>query len=509
MPPRDASHSDATVRLKSRPRIARPRPAWQRLFPTVIALGAAACVEVKVPGTATGGRGGIPEDGGISRPDVLTPDASPFISTPDGGRACRNLQCQQMACPGGGDTTLTGTVYAPNGTLPLYDALVYVPNAAVPAFPAGLACDRCGALPAGEPLVAALTDAHGQFTLQKMPAGTDVPLVIQVGKWRRQVRIPSVAACQANTIADRDLTRLPRNRQEGDLPRIAVTTGTCDNLLCLLPKLGLDPSEWGVAGDGKPLTFYRGYEKAALFGPEYEVHFDAHLAQMTGAPALWGNLAELSQYDMTMLSCECDEHLENKGAPAYDAVNRYLGMGGRVFSSDFQYVWYKYSPDPVVRATAVINPRASPLQSDGTQIAIDTSLSKGKALADWYAYLAPGTTYGRIEARDVFNNFSSVTPPAGQTWGSSVPSQSTTSSHPTFFSMNTPVGAPAEQQCGRAVHVDAHIVDLRTLMLHEFPADCGSSLSPGEMVMAFFLFDATACVQNDMDPPVPPPIVIY
>lgn len=488
--------------------IARPRPARQRLVMIVVAMNAAACVEVKAPGTGTAGRGGEPSDGGISRPDVIAQDAGRFPSIPDAGGACRNLQCRQTACPGGGDTTLTGTVYAPNGTLPLYNALVYVPNAAVPAFPPGLACDRCGALPAGEPLVAALTDAHGQFTLQKVPVGADLPLVIQVGKWRRQVRIPSIAACQSNAITDRDLTRLPRNRQEGDLPRIAVTTGTCDNLLCLLPKLGVDPAEWGVAGEGKPLTFYSGYDKAALFGPEYQIHFDAHLTQMTAASTLWGNLAELSQYDMAVLSCECDEHLENKGATAYDAVNRYLGMGGRIFSSDFQYVWYKYSPDPRVRATAVINPAANPLESNGTEVMLNTSLPKGKALADWYASLAPGSKYGEIASREVFNNFSSVVPPAGQIWGSSVPSQPTTSPNPTFFSMNTPVGAAVEQQCGRAVHVDAHIVDLRTLMLHEFPADCGD-LSAGELVMAFFLFDAAACVQNDMQPPVPPPIVIY
>jgi hypothetical protein len=74
--------------------------------------------------------------------------------------------------------------------------------------------------------------------------------------------------------------------------------------------------------------------------------------------------------------------------------------------------------------------------------------------------------------------------------------------------MTAPVVAAVEQQCGRAVHVDAHVVDLSTLMLHEFPADCGD-LSPGELVMAFFLFDAAACVQNDMQPPIPPPIVIY
>ena len=69
------------------------------------------------------------------------------------------------------------------------------------------------------------------------------------------------------------------------------------------------------------------------------------------------------------------------------------------------------------------------------------------------------------------------------------------------------VGAPVAQQCGRAVHVDAHIVDLGTLMLHDFPAECGA-LSAGELAMAFFLFDAAACVQNDMEPPAPPPIVV-
>ena len=277
-----------------------------------------------------------------------------------------------MLCPGGNQTTLSGAVYAPNGTLPLYNALVYVPNGPVPPLPAGLVCDRCGALSPGEPLVGAVTDAHGQFTLKNVPVGSDIPLVIQVGKWRRQVHVPSVVACQSNTIDDHDLTRLPRNRQEGDLPRIAVTTGLCDSLVCLLPKLGIDPTEWGIAGEGKPLTFYRAYEMAPLPA------FDAHLTQMTSASTLWGDLTELSQYDMVLLSCECDEHRENKGDVAYDAINRYMGMGGRVFSSDYQYVWYKYSPDPKVRATAVIDPSSKHVGLDGNPRPAGDRLSQGE-----------------------------------------------------------------------------------------------------------------------------------
>src|SRR4051812_42498226 len=44
-----------------------------------------------------------------------------------GNAGCMGLQCQQMQCAGGGTTTLTGKVFAPNGTLPLYNAIVYIP----------------------------------------------------------------------------------------------------------------------------------------------------------------------------------------------------------------------------------------------------------------------------------------------------------------------------------------------------------------------------------------------
>src|SRR6266536_1161943 len=196
-----------------------------------------------------------------------SPDAS-IITVRDGGSigildgsgsnttACKNLQCQQRMCSDGSTTTLTGTVYAPNGTLPLYNALVYVPNSPVPPATAGLTCDRCGGIPPGNPVVAALTDHRGIFELKNMPVGKNIPLVVQVGKWRRQTTVPEVVACQANKLTNPDQTRLPRNRKEGDMPRIAITTGDCDNLVCLIPKLGIDPAEWGIAGEDKAVTFY-------------------------------------------------------------------------------------------------------------------------------------------------------------------------------------------------------------------------------------------------------------
>ena len=65
----------------------------------------------------------------------------------------------------------------------------------------------------------------------------------------RQVATPR-SSCRTSTsasinpITDANATRLPRNKAEGDIPRIAITTGRCDQLACLLPKLGLDASEY-------------------------------------------------------------------------------------------------------------------------------------------------------------------------------------------------------------------------------------------------------------------------
>ena len=47
----------------------------------------------------------------------------------DGG--CTGLACQQTACGDGDpatDTTVSGVVYAPNGTTPLYNVIVFVPT---------------------------------------------------------------------------------------------------------------------------------------------------------------------------------------------------------------------------------------------------------------------------------------------------------------------------------------------------------------------------------------------
>src|SRR5262249_45048751 len=132
-------------------------------------------------------------------------------------------------------TTLTGTVFAPNQSLPIYNALVYVPTAALADIPDGPNGPTCAS---GSPMVHANSDAHGNFKLENVPAGSNVPLVIQVGKWRRAVTIASVPAC-TTTAVDAGLTRLPRDSSEGHIPHIAISTGREDSLECLPRDLGI------------------------------------------------------------------------------------------------------------------------------------------------------------------------------------------------------------------------------------------------------------------------------
>src|SRR5689334_4163855 len=110
----------------------------------------------------------------------------------DGGTAniCTGLACQQVTCPNGGSTSVSGTVYDPAGKVPLYNVVVYVPNAPLAALTSGASCDKCNASLSGSPIAATLTDTHGHFKLDNIPIQTEVPLVIQVGKWRKQIKVP-------------------------------------------------------------------------------------------------------------------------------------------------------------------------------------------------------------------------------------------------------------------------------------------------------------------------------
>src|SRR5699024_7931863 len=89
------------------------------------------------------------------------------------------------------------------------------------------------------------------------PSGMNVPLIIQSGKWRRQITIPNVAACGTTSLAAAD-TSLPKNKSQGYMPHIALTTGGADSLECLIRKLGIDDSEITTNAAAGRVNFFHG-----------------------------------------------------------------------------------------------------------------------------------------------------------------------------------------------------------------------------------------------------------
>lgn len=393
----------------------------------------------------------------------------------EGAASCQGLECKRVQCDNGEKTTLTGKVYDPAGANVLYNVMVYIPagpngDAPLPEIKEGVQCETCAGL-ALSPLVSALTDVKGEFILQDVPVADNVPVVVQVGKWRRKFTVNIKDKCATNPVPDKTF-KLPRNGSEGDMPQIAVTAGGCDALQCLLKGIGIDDSEF-VAGPG---------------GKGHVHVFNGAGGTWPGAPSadqLWGAGASMLPYDISLLSCECDEHNENKGNRM--GVHDYVNAGGRVFATHYHYTWLKNSPDPNWTGLAKWSPSGSATESD-----VNVSFPKGKALASWLMTVGASATEGKVSLTSITGELSSVAPPS-QSWilnGASAVR---------YFSFNAPVEKEPEEQCGRAVYGDLH------LMGSGIAACTGAgTLTPQQKALEFMFFDLAACIQADDTPPSPP-----
>lgn len=402
-----------------------------------------------------------------------------------GNLGCVNLECQQVACEAGKTTRVTGVVYAPTlpqygAADPLYNAVVYVPNSSVDPFPDGVSCDQCGAATSGDPVVITLSNAKGQFELTNVPAGQNIPLVIQLGRWRRQVVIPEVKAC-ADTTLDADLTRLPRNKSEGDIPHIAIASSTYDVEECILRKIGIDDSEFTASSGNGRIHIYHGNGTTAS-GAE-------------PMSALWSSIDTLKKYDMVLFPCSSVA----QGDPAaMKNVFDYANLGGRVFATDLSYPWYTQGPDPFP-ATAQWTSWGG-IGVDPLPAFVDQSFPKGKAMAEWLQNIGATQVLGSIDLHETFHVVDGVNGATTRWLYSTSPASVQT------LSFNTPVGVDASMQCGRAVYSNFHIANGQSGGGTTFPQECDANpLTPQEKVLEFMLFDLASCVQDDKEDPIPPP----
>jgi hypothetical protein len=396
------------------------------------------------------------------------------------GSAC-NTPVTSTSCDAGGKTTLKGVVYDPAGVNPLFNVAVYIPGGNTPeqlppladSTQTGITCGACAGT-APNPYRVAITDETGTFVLDDVPVQNALPIVIQVGKWRRLIHVDVKNGCAENVVADGTL-RLPKNGLEGDMPQIAVTTGAADSIECLLRGVGIDDAEFvsGTASSG-------------------HVHLYAGGGGGIGPPAqdFWNDASQLKKYDMVFLSCEGDTVEANKGgtvdAGARGSMHDYLNAGGKVFASHYQTVWFEESPSSDFQNIATWADDG--LGSDGA-FAINESFPKGQKFSAWLENL--GAASNGVIALSNTRNVADSIGTSAVAWIS--PSAALPTNKPMYFAFNTPLDATGEAQCGRAMAAGLHVLGVGGESSIQGCSIESGNLSAQQKALEFLFFDLAGC----------------
>jgi hypothetical protein len=413
---------------------------------------------------------------------------------------CTGLCTQQQPCEGGTPTTITGRVVA--GTLPQYGTadpvpgvLVYVPNGPLQPFSKGVQCSQCGAEVSGNPLVKTTTAVDGTFSLVNVPVSKGtvaIPVVIQLGRWRRQVSFVINNACASTAVGD---IRMPRNSGEGDIPFTAISTGKVDSMECVLLKMGVDQAEFTQPGGGGRMEMYVGNGANAGNNTPAET-------------SLVNTTTALDAYDQVFFPCwgtapDNQQPPISKTTAQQNNVISYTTSGGRIFATHFSYGWL-YN-DPPFSTTAVWN-TAHEVQYNAAVSQIDTGSTQGQTLAAWLGVIGAlsSTTPPQIPLTVLRKDADSVVAPPSTQW-MFAPPQTNSDPNPiaTAFPLDYTFDTPINQspQCGRVIYLDFHVNDA-TSNGKTFPTECDNNpLTAQEKVLEYMIWQLAQCV-----PGAPPPV---
>jgi hypothetical protein len=356
-----------------------------------------------------------------------------------------------------------------------------------------------------------VTDAAGHFSLTA-PAGADVPLVVQTGKWRRTFNLSTVNPCVDNPQTDK-MIKLPSKASEGDLPDIGISTGAADSLECLPLRIGVDASEYVPgAATGGHIHIFSGY-MGATTSP----------AGPASTDALWDSTGDLMLNDELLLSCESRTppiNVDNQ-----NSMVAYTAGGGRVFASHYEYGWFTTGPFGADNL-AMWTPGSQQLDDTMSFPAnIVTTLPNGMPFPEGVALQAwlgnvNALTNGQLPIWFARHNADvSAANTVSQPWLSLDPSVTMAPDATEYFTFDTPVGADAGETCGRVAYSDLHVAggpgsteepgvapDYPMGGATTVPAGCAMrALTPQEKALEFIFFDLASCLLPVGSTPIPPP----
>ncbi len=424
------------------------------------------------------------------------PDGSCVQTDGCSDTACKVVDCKAQNMPA---TTISGTVYAPNGTLPLYGISVYAADRdpGTMTDPPPVDCSRCTDSLPGAPIAKpVITDEMGKFTLTDMPSGVDVTLVIVSGKWRRIIKVPAPKQCTDNAVPMADTT-LPKsmddmtpNTLSVHMPKIALTTGNADSLECLVRKLGIADKEiTNSSGTGR-VNFYKGNGVG-----QFDSGFAGGGGQMfSSAQMFWAQKTNLENYDIVILSCEGAQNANTKQDPALANMEGYANEGGRVFASHWHNIWiggaWADGGNPAGNADWLpVAQWADNGDINGPDTIDEVNNPKGPNFAQWMLNVMGSTTRDQIvlQSGTGRSTVQSIDMNKAERW-------TYFQNQPQNFQFTTPQTVDANSRCGKVVFSDMHVSGGPGS--GNYPTSCGGSLTltPQEKALAFMFFDISSCV---------------
>jgi len=390
-------------------------------------------------------------------------------------------------CDARATTAVSGTVFTGARTSPdpIAGALVYVPHLPtgtnLPPLADRSTCRQCAPFAGIDVIDATVSGPDGRFVLSNVPAGSAIPLVVQLGGWRMQSTI-DVASCVDNALPAGQ-ARLPRNHGEGDIPLTAIVTGSHDPVECLLRKLGVEDTEFTNPGGAGRIHLYRSTGAIIdLATPD--------ASELKGAAPSSG---DWTRYSQILLPCEGAEILQTP--EALEHFNAYVNGGGRVLATHFSYAWLFHNGSLANIGTWAPG-ESDPMDPIPTDVV--TSLQAGSDFATWLRVVgalsrpsppqmqitAPHADLGALAgAANLW--LSSFSPPTTQ-----------------LATIDAPAFAAADKVCGRIVFSDFHGKGASAPGT-TFPSECepDMTLTPQEKALEFMLFDLASCAGQKTIPP--------
>ena len=231
---------------------------------------------------------------------------------------------------------LTGTVLAPEGSIPISGASVHLTTTPPLDIPQELFCDKCQDLPANIPQGTSAAD--GTFSIVT-PVGGEYYLVVQKGGFRKVSTIEIQGGTQE---LDASLTTLPAdtNVEANEwAPRIAIVDASYDDIKNTMAKLGL--GEVNSSG-----VLVNGTETFDLYGtPSF---FDD--GEYAGdQESLLNDYDTLANYHIVFFPCDSSWPNSLLAQQAVkDNLTEYVKNGGRLYVTDWSYdVLRQAFPDPI------------------------------------------------------------------------------------------------------------------------------------------------------------------